>query len=166
MTNAQTNRLSVLMVCLGNICRSPTAEGVLRDRLHRAGLAERVQLDSAGTGHWYVGKPPDRRAVAAAAERGYDLGDLRARQVSAADLDRFDYVIAMDDMNHADLMDLAGADAARRAKIHMLGDFSSAHVGEPVGDPYYGGDDGFDRVLDMVEACVDGLVETLQKRLD
>lgn len=164
--NAKANTpVRILMVCLGNICRSPSAHGVLRYRLAKAGLADRVEVDSAGMGDWYVGKPPDRRAVAAAATRGYDLSDLRARQVRAEDLDAFDIVIAMDEMNHADLMTLAGHDSARRDRIHMLSDYSRVYAGQPVGDPYYGGDDGFERVLDMIEDCVDGLIADLRSTL-
>lgn len=163
--SAVAPEIRVLFVCLGNICRSPTAEGIMHQRLAAAGLAERVAVDSAGTGPWHVGDPPDARAVAAAAGRGYDLRHLRGRQVASTDLARFDYVIAMDEPNLGDLQAMAGGRRELLDKIALLGDFSAEYRGLPVGDPYYGGADGFDRVLDMIERCVDGLVATLQARL-
>lgn len=166
MTTPANAPVHVLFVCLGNICRSPTAEGIMRQRLGQAGIARQVVVDSAGTGPWHVGDPPDRRARAAAAARGYDLSALRGRQVSAADLARFDYVIAMDDGNLGDLRAMADGDRERLDKIRLLGDFSEAYRGQPVGDPYYGGADGFDRVLDMIETCIDGLVAEISARLD
>lgn len=152
----------VLFVCLGNICRSPTAEAVMRQRLVAAELDERIFVDSAGTGPWHVGEAPDRRAQAAAAERGYDLSALQARQVVAADLRSFDYVVAMDQANFEDLCALAGDQPTLVERIVMLGDFSPRYAGQSVGDPFYGGDDGFRRVFEMIETCIDGLIETIR----
>jgi protein-tyrosine phosphatase len=152
--------VSVLFVCLGNICRSPTAEGVLRARLAEAGLADRVHVDSAGTGSWHVGNPPDPRAVAAAADRGFDLTALRARQVTREDLDRFDYVLAMDGSNLRDLERLAPGRARRFLE------FADGAQASDVPDPYYGDGDGFARVLDLVEAAADGLLEEIRARVE
>lgn len=157
--------LRVLFVCLGNICRSPTAHGLLRSRLVDAGLTGQVEVESAGTGTWHIGHPPDARAMAAAAARGVDIGDLRARKVKSSDFSDFDYVIAMDHGNLADLQALAASQGTPRARIELMGDFSPEHAGQAVGDPYYGGDNGFERVLDMISACVDGLIRQLQNDL-
>lgn len=156
---------AVLFVCLGNICRSPTAEAAMRRRLADAGLAERVAVDSAGTGPWHVGEPPDARAQVAAAARGYDLHGLAARQVTVSDLARFDEVLAMDHDNLAALHALNGDRAVPDERIRLLGDLSPRYAGQPVGDPYYGGADGFRRVLDMIETCVDTLVDDIAHRL-
>ncbi len=145
------------MVCLGNICRSPTAEAVLRRKLHAAGLGARVEVDSAGTGSWHIGSPPDARAQRHAARRGYDLSGLRARQVSADDFQRFDLILAMDRDNLADLQRLA-PDEPARAELRLF-----AEVEVP--DPYAGGPDGFERVLDLVEARCDAWVQILSGRL-
>lgn len=155
--------LSVLFVCLGNICRSPTAEGVLRRKLEQAGLAGRVRVDSAGTGHWHVGEAPDQRSQAAAKRRGYDLSALRARQVSAADFLVFDYVLAMDEDNLAALQRLAPAAERHRARLYLawLPDGSPREVP----DPYYGGEAGFEQVLDLLEAAADALVIELREHL-
>lgn len=154
--------MRVLFVCLGNICRSPTAEGMLRHKLEAAGLAERVTIDSCGTGDWHVGKAPDRRATAAAATWGIDLSGLRARQLDRADFERFDYLLAMDHDNLADL--LAMRPKACDAHVGLFLDFAGRQ-GAAVPDPYYGGDDGFGEVLDLVEAAADGLVVSLRERL-
>jgi protein-tyrosine phosphatase len=145
------------MVCLGNICRSPTAEAVLRRKLQGVGLDGRVEVDSAGTGSWHVGSPPDTRAQLHAARRGYDLSALRARQVSEDDFHRFDLMLAMDHDNLADLQRLAPA-AAARAEVRLFADVE-------VPDPYTGGPDGFERVLDLVEASSDAWIEILLRRL-
>jgi protein-tyrosine phosphatase len=145
------------MVCLGNICRSPTAEAVLRAKLHGAGLGDRVEVDSAGTGDWHIGSPPDARSQRHAARRGYDLSALRARQVSEDDFHRFDLILAMDHDNLADLQRLA-PDSPARAELRLF-----AEVEVP--DPYSGGPDGFERVLDLVEARSQAWVENLSRRL-
>lgn len=148
---------AVLFVCLGNICRSPTAEAVFRARTAAAGLD--VEIDSAGTGAWHVGKSPDPRAQAAGKARGYDLSSLRARQVKAADFQRFDLILAMDEDNYELLCLKAPGDA--RERIVMMMDFAPDHPEHSVPDPYYGGDDGFARVLDMLEEASDGLISHL-----
>ncbi|MBM7334397.1 MAG: low molecular weight protein-tyrosine-phosphatase [Alcanivorax sp.] len=158
-----TPSVSVLFVCLGNICRSPTAEAVFRRRVTDAGLEERIHIDSAGTGDWHIGKAPDRRASAAAAQRGYELDRLRARQVSAEDFHRFDLILAMDDNNLADLQALRPADddALLARFLDVLGEDGPHEVP----DPYYGGDDGFDHVLNLVEKASDLWLERLRERL-
>lgn len=149
-------RLRVLMVCLGNICRSPTAEAVLRHRLAAARLDGQVEVDSAGTGGWHVGDPPDARSQRHALRRGYDLSALRARRVSEADFQRFDLILAMDEDNLADLERLRPAGG--RAELRLLAD-------RPVPDPYAGGAAGFEAVLDLVEAASDALARDLARRL-
>ncbi|MBD3897434.1 low molecular weight phosphotyrosine protein phosphatase [Halomonas sp. ML-15] len=155
--------MRILFVCLGNICRSPTAEGVFRRRLEEAGLAEVVTVDSCGTGGWHIGKAPDARAQAAARGRGVDLSSLRARQLDAEDFVRFDYLLAMDDDNLASLEALRPADCD--AQVGLLLDFAG-EAGRAVPDPYYGGEQGFDEVLDLVERAADGLIDHLRQRLE
>ena len=153
---------SVLFVCLGNICRSPTAHGVFARQVEAAGLAGHVHVDSAGTGAWHVGEPPDARASAAALQRGYDLSAQRARQVTLADFHNFDYILAMDRSNLMHLEDLEPAGYAGH-----LGLFLEFHPNSPiheVPDPYYGGDQGFEEVLDLVEAAGEGLLRALEQR--
>ncbi len=150
----------VLFVCMGNICRSPTAEGVLRRKLQDAGLAARVEVDSAGTHGSHAGEAPDPRAVKHAAGRGYDLSRLRARRVARADFQRFDWVIAMDDGNLDALRALAPEGASARVGLLMEHARRFSAVRE-VPDPYYGAPAGFERVLDLVEDACDGLVERL-----
>lgn len=148
---------------MGNICRSPTAEGVFRHLVAERGLVDRIDVDSAGTHAYHVGEPPDRRAQSAAAQRGVSLADIRARRVGTADFERFDFVLAMD----RDNLDLLSeqADASQRRKLHLFLDFSSGAERE-VPDPYYGGETGFERVLDLVEDASRGLLETLISRQD
>jgi protein-tyrosine phosphatase len=157
----------LLFVCMGNICRSPTAEGVMRHVLREAGLDSRVEVDSAGTGAWHVGEPADGRARAAARRRGIEL-DSTARKVTRADLDEFDLVLAADASNRRDLLRLAGDDPERRAKVRMLREFDAASLRSgdlDVPDPYYGGGDGFEHVLDVVEAACRGLLGELRTSL-
>jgi protein-tyrosine phosphatase len=153
----------VLMVCMGNICRSPTAEAVLRAKLQRAGLAERIGVDSAGTHGYHTGEGPDPRAVRAGALRGYDLSRLRARPVQAGDFERFEWILAMDEANLDWLR--AKAPAAAQARLGLLlshADPAALAGAEPVvPDPYYGPPAGFDHVLHLVEAACDGLVQRL-----
>jgi protein-tyrosine phosphatase len=161
---AEAAELRVLMVCTGNICRSPTAEGVLRDRLVRAGLAGRVVVDSAGTQGYHTGEGPDPRAVKAAAARGYDLRGLRARPMSPADFAQFDLLLAMDE-DHLAWMQRK-APAGTRARMELLMPHSRRFGGERnVPDPYYGAPAGFDRVLDLVEDACDGLLAHLLAQL-
>ncbi len=156
--SAQVRR--ILMVCMGNICRSPTAEGVLRDKLHAAGLAEQVEVDSAGThADWHAGEAPDPRSQRHAARRGYDLAALRARKVVVADFERHDLILGMDDDNLARLEDLCPR--AHRAKLGRLTDHSVRFVASAVPDPYQGGAEDFEHVLDLVEDACDGLVRSL-----
>lgn len=154
---------AVLFVCLGNICRSPTAEGVLRGLIERAGVEGAVLVDSAGTAGWHEGDPPDRRSVDEARSRGVDLSGLRGRQVRVEDFDRFDLLIAMDAANRRDLLALAPTPAAR-AKVHLLREFDPEAVAAgdlEVGDPYYDGPDGFARVFDQIERACRGLLDHL-----
>ena len=156
---ASTQRESILFVCLGNICRSPTAEAVFRAKAQRAGLASRLAIDSAGTGSWHVGNPPDWRAVAHASKRGYDLSPLRARQVARADFSRFGRIFAMDRSNLADLERMRPPDHA--GHLGLLLDLVPQHRGRDVPDPYDGGDAGFETVLDLIESASDALVMRL-----
>jgi protein-tyrosine phosphatase len=154
----------VLFVCLGNICRSPTAEGVMRELVREAGLEDQVEIDSAGTGGWHVGSSPDRRATATARTRGIALRGA-ARTVTLEDFYDFDLLLAMDRANRDELRRLA-ADQPARAKVRLLREFDPASTGGDqeldVPDPYYGGDDGFDEVLDLVQAACAGLLEQLR----
>jgi protein-tyrosine phosphatase len=152
-----TTRL--LFVCLGNICRSPTAEGVMRELVHEAGLEDSIELDSAGTGAWHVGSPPDARAVSAARARGITIEGF-ARQIRRDDFDDFDLILAMDRSNLRELRQLADG-AAGRAKLSLLREFDPAGAGDQdleVPDPYYGAAGGFDEVLDLVQAACAGLL--------
>jgi protein-tyrosine phosphatase len=152
----------VLFVCLGNICRSPTAEVVFRTRAAQAGLQDRVQVASAGTGDWHAGMPPDRRAIAHAARRGYDLSAVRARQVSAEDFERYDWILAMDQSVLRELTSLRPASFTGRLGRFL--DFAPQVGLRDVPDPYYGGADHFERVLDLVEHASDGLLAHLVER--
>jgi protein-tyrosine phosphatase len=153
----------ILFVCMGNICRSPTAEGVMRALLRDEGLDGQIELDSAGTGGWHAGDPPDARATAAARARGIEL-EGAARRVTAADFEAFDLLIAMDRENERDLLARA-PDPEARAKVRLLREFdpASAATGDlDVPDPYYGGPNGFERVLDLVEAACRGLLDEVR----
>jgi protein-tyrosine phosphatase len=152
--------MRILFVCMGNICRSPTAEAVFRSLLREAGLEDRIHVDSAGTGGWHAGSPPDRRATAAAAGRGIELTGA-ARQVVPEDFERFDLLVAMDAANEADLRAIAPSSEAA-AKVVRLREFDPTAVDAgdlDVADPYYGGPDGFDRVLEDVEHGARGLLD-------
>jgi protein-tyrosine phosphatase len=153
----------ILFVCLGNICRSPTAEGVMRHILREEGLDDAVEIDSAGTGGWHVGAAPDARATEAAGRRSIVL-EGGARQFARRDFDDFDLILAMDSDNRREMLALAPSDEAR-AKVRMLREFDPDSEGAAdldVPDPYYGGPDGFDEVLDMVEAATRGLLARLR----
>jgi protein-tyrosine phosphatase len=149
----------LLFVCLGNICRSPTGEGVMRHLVEEAGIADQFEIDSAGTGSWHLGEGPDRRSVAAAAARGITIGGA-ARQVTGADFDHYDYILAADAYNFRDLQAIAPTDEDE-AKVHMLREFDPMSTPEDydVPDPYYGGPSGFDDVIDLVEAACRGLLD-------
>lgn len=157
--DAHRTTAAVLMVCMGNICRSPTAEGVLRHKLAQVGLRERVRVDSAGTISAHAGEEPDARAQTHAARRGYVLGGLRARQVRADDFERFDLILAMDLDNLAWLRE--ACPAPLRSKLRLLMSYAPQLGRNEVPDPYYGGPAGFDAVLDLVEAACDGLLDHL-----
>ncbi|ROR32648.1 low molecular weight protein-tyrosine-phosphatase [Inmirania thermothiophila] len=153
--------IGVLFVCMGNICRSPTAEGVFRRLLAESPLAGRVRVDSAGTHAYHVGEPPDPRAQAAAAARGIDLAGLRARVVTVADFDRFDHVLAMDRDNLRALERICPP--GREDRLRLLMSFAPETGVEEVPDPYYGGSRGFQHVLDLVEAACRGLLAHLER---
>lgn len=161
MDDQKSHRVSVLFVCMGNICRSPTAEGVFRHVVTASGLADAIYIESAGTHGYHAGEPPDRRSQAAADRRGYSLASLRARRFDATDFERFDYVLAMDRENLAWLEELAGDD--HRERLSLFLSFAEG-VGDEVPDPYYGGAAGFERVLDLVEEASQGLLATLRTR--
>ena len=153
----------VLFVCMGNICRSPTAEGVFRTAVARAGLAARIRVDSAGTGDWHVGRPPDSRAIAAARDRGYDLTDLRARQVRRSDFVECDWILAMDRTNLAALEALRPP--AYGGHLGLFLDLAPQLGVAEVPDPYYGGPPDFVRMLDLVERASEALILELRARL-
>lgn len=150
----------ILFLCMGNICRSPTAEGVMRAKLAAAGLAGEVEVDSAGTHGYHVGEPPDGRTQAHALRRGYDLGRLRARQLVADDFSRFDLVLGMDADNLSRAAKLCPP--GERHRLKLLLDYAPQTGQRHVPDPYYGGEAGFEAVLDLVEAACDGLIATLK----
>jgi protein-tyrosine phosphatase len=156
-------RFGILFVCMGNICRSPMAEGVFRQHVTQAGLEGRIVIDSAGTHDYHVGEPPDPRAQRAAGRRGYDLSMLRGRQVSRADFGEFDYLLAMDRMNLRVLERLCPSGHGHKLKLFL--EFSNDAAPREVPDPYYGGDQGFEHVLDLVEEAAQGLLAHLRGRL-
>lgn len=147
----------ILFICLGNICRSPAAEGVLRAKARDRGM--KIYIESAGTGAWHAGDPPDGRMIKAAAKRGYDLSHQRARKVTDADFFEFDYLLAMDLSNHTDLLDLAPPN--RECDIRLFLDFADCETRETP-DPYYGGDQGFEHVLDLIELGAEGFLDHLE----
>jgi len=153
-------KTNILFVCMGNICRSPTAESVFRHFVEEAGLGDHIEVESAGTHAYHVNEPADRRALAAAERRGYSMSKIRARRVHEKDFERYDYIFAMDRDNLAMLVDQA--DAEHHEKIRLFLEFSSGQEAE-VPDPYYGGAAGFERVLDLVEEASRGLLETLRR---
>ena len=153
----------VLMVCMGNICRSPTAEGVLRKLVREAGLEDRVGIDSAGTLDYHVGSPPDERSQHHAQQRGYDLSSLRARQVSRRDFEKFDLILAMDWVNLTELEEMCPP--AQKHKLKRLMEFAPPGHSDIVADPYYGGGRHFEMVLDHVEHACRGLVTHLRQQL-
>ena len=158
--------MRILFVCLGNICRSPTAEGVMRHKLREAGLADDVDVESAGTGGWHIGHPPDHRATAAAKLRWIAL-ESKAQRFDATHFDDFDLILAMDRQNLEDMRSLAPhADAEGRLGLLRDYDPEAVEAGTlEVPDPYYGGERGFEEVLDMVERACDGLIEEIRDRV-
>ena len=163
MSVDRSGRVAVLFVCTGNICRSPTAEGVFRRLVSQAGLADRIGSDSAGTHGYHVGEPPDQRSCAAARRRGYPIDDLRARQVTVGDFEHFDLLLAMDRSHLRHLTDLAPA--SWRGQVRLFLDYAPETRTADVPDPYYGGADGFQRVLDLIEAGSRGLLAELSASL-
>jgi protein-tyrosine phosphatase len=155
------NKIHVLFVCMGNICRSPTAHGVFRDLVRREGLAERIEIDSAGTHAYHIGEPPDRRSQATARRRGFDLSDLRARKAVTVDFELFDYVLAMDRNNYNDLLSLCPE--AKQDRLHLFMDFAPTLGIAEVPDPYSGGELGFEAVFDMVTDASQGLLEHIRR---
>lgn len=155
--------IKVLFVCMGNICRSPTAEGVFRHILRQKGLDDRIEVDSAGTHGYHVGEAPDQRTQRAAASRNYDLSDMRARKVAAQDMEYFDLILAMDQNNLDVLRRVCPPDKQDRLGLFMS--YSKNFDDDEVPDPYYGLGHGFDLVLDMVEDAANGLLESLEQRL-
>jgi protein-tyrosine phosphatase len=150
-------KISVLFICMGNICRSPTAQGVFRALVEQEGLTDRIVTDSAGTIAYHVGEPPDRRARETAVKRGLDLSDLRARRAISEDFERFDYLVAMDRDNYRELMAICPEGFEDRLCLFM--DFAPHRPETEVPDPYYGGVKGFERVFDMVEEASRGLLD-------
>ncbi len=161
MTSNNRKKTSVLFVCMGNICRSPTAEGVFRAQAIVAGLESTLFIDSAGTHAYHVGAEPDARSQFFAAKRGYDLSHQRARQVKASDFAQFDYLLAMDKDNLALLH--AACPQEHRHKLALFMQYASHSAAEEIPDPYHGGTRGFDIVLDYIEDASQGLIEQLQK---
>lgn len=152
----------VLFICMGNICRSPTAQGVFTQLLKQQGLEHLIKVDSAGTHAYHMGEPPDVRAQESAGKRGVDISHLRARRVDKTDFERFDYLLVMDRENYARLETLG--EHPQRSKLRLFLEFAP-HLGEDeVPDPYYGGASGFERVLDMIEAASQGLLEDIRQR--
>ncbi|HET7730101.1 MAG TPA: low molecular weight protein-tyrosine-phosphatase [Usitatibacter sp.] len=159
-----TERVSILVVCTGNICRSPTGEGVLRHLVEKRGLAGKVHVRSAGTHDYHVGEGPDPRTVRHAKKRGYDLSPLRASQVGPEDFHRYDYILAMDRTHMRILRQIAPPEA--KARLGMFLEASARWKGEDVPDPYYGGVEGFERVLDMVEEAAERWLDRIEAELD
>jgi protein-tyrosine phosphatase len=153
--------VSVLFVCMGNICRSPTAHAVFRDLVRKEGLESAIEIDSAGTHAYHVGEMPDRRSMQVAKDRGIEMADLRARKVDFGDLYEYDYVLAMDEANLANLMEMALPE--HKEKIRLFMDFAPEHPEKEVPDPYYGGPEGFNQVFDMVTAASEGLLSHIKK---
>ncbi len=149
----------VLFVCMGNICRSPLAQGVFENALRREGLQSEVFVDSAGTGSWHAGSPPDERAQRSASSRGLDLSSQRARQIAREDCEGFDYVLTMDEANYRTVAALCRG----RAEVRPFLDFAGGSTETEVPDPFYGGPEGFEHVLDLVEAASEGLLEEIKK---
>lgn len=155
-----TPTISVLFVCLGNICRSPTGEGVFRALVEKEGLGERFRIDSAGTAAFHIGEPPDGRSQTAALRRGIDLSGQQARKVRGDDFSRFDYILAMDAENHTNL--LAICPPGEEKRVRLLLDFAPGGEGESVPDPYYARGNGFEVVLDLIELATVGLLDDIR----
>lgn len=155
--------IKVLFVCLGNICRSPTAHAVFRSKVRDAGLEEIILVDSAGTGSWHIGSRPDSRSIQIAETNGYDMNDIYARQICAEDFNEFDYILAMDEENYNNIQLVKGY--SESVLLHHFLKFNSATNELNVPDPYYSSADGFSEVLNLIEAASDGLLDHLKIRL-
>jgi protein-tyrosine phosphatase len=155
-------KVRVLFVCMGNICRSPTAHGVFRDLVKQRNLHTSIEIDSAGTHAYHVGESPDRRAQSTATLRGIDLSDLRARPVSSKDFEIYDYILAMDEDNYTALMSLCPEHA--KDKVHLFLSYAPHLNRREVPDPYYGGQKGFENVFDMIDHAAKGLLEDIEQR--
>ena len=158
----EKQKISVLFVCMGNICRSPTAQGIFEALIARASLAEHIRVDSAGTHAYHIGEPPDARAAEAALRRGVDLSPQKARRVTPEDFAEFDYVLAMDRSNYEDLS--AQCEPAHLQKLRLFLEFAPDLGAQEVPDPYYGGVTGFERVLDLIEAAAQGLLADIRQQ--
>lgn len=156
-------KVNVLFVCMGNICRSPTAEAVFRRHVEEEGLADVISIDSAGTHDYHIGEPPDSRTQRAAKQRGYEMSGLRGRQAEEDDFARFDYVLAMDEANLSILQSLRPRDA--QSHLGLFLEFAEHHNEREVPDPYFGGADGFEHVLDLVEDAARGLLKNIRSQL-
>lgn len=155
-------KVSVLFVCLGNICRSPTAHAVFRKLVMEEGLEKRIEIDSAGTAAYHVGNPPDSRSMKTAKNRGIQMNDLRARAVDFGDFYQYDYILAMDHSNYSNLYEMALPE--HREKIHMFLQFTEEFTETEVPDPYYGGPQGFEHVFDLVGSASKGLLEHIKQK--
>lgn len=164
MTTISSEKLAVLFICMGNICRSPTAEGIFRSRVDKAGLSNVIHIDSAGTHAYHIGKSPDKRSQECAKRRGYDLSRQRARKVEAEDFSTFDYLLAMDHDNLGLLK--TACPPQHRHKLGLLMQFATRSRSDVVPDPYYGNGAGFDLVVDYIEDASDGLLAALRQRLE
>lgn len=153
--------VKVLFVCMGNICRSPTAEGVFRHVVEQAGLSNRIEIDSAGTHAYHIGNEPDRRSQSVALTRGFDLSSQRARKVKPADFKEYTYVLAMDDENLSNMSAICDSEYLRKVELFL--NYAKNSAESEVPDPYYGGDRGFEHVLDLIEDAADGLLQDIQQ---
>lgn len=160
MPPTSTTPVKVLFVCLGNICRSPTAEGIFRHLVRARGLGDLIETDSCGTGDWHRGDPPDPRAQAEARSRGIDISDLRGRQVARTDFATFDYILAMDDDNFSNLRRMCPPEYVER--LYRAVSFAPATGADEVPDPYYGGQKGFAKVYDLLTAICEGLLDRIK----
>ncbi len=154
--------IKVLFVCLGNICRSPLAEGIFKQRVKEAGLEDKIFIDSAGTSGWHIDEPPDPRSIDVALENGIEL-DSYGRKAINADFETFDYIIAMDKNNYADLKSLPGSNGAGAAQLFLMRDFDDVGTGEDVSDPYFGGEDGFTYVFELLDRSSKRLLDKIIK---
>jgi len=157
-----SEKIKILFVCMGNICRSPTAHGVFQHLVEQSGYADRIHVDSAGTHAYHISEPPDRRAQQAARRRDIDLSGLRARKAVETDFSEFDYILAMDRNNYEDL--IQNCPQEHVAKVKLFLEFAPELGVREVPDPYYGGSSGFEQVLDLVDAASRGLLEHLRKK--